>query len=83
MIPFSSDYFLRCGNLLLLMAYSVRDILWLRLFAVAAALITIPFFVLQPTVLRAERLELCLRIDQRISILVAFHRTASGSIHAI
>ena len=32
-----------------MVAYSVRDILWLRLFAVGAALITIPFFVLQPT----------------------------------
>jgi len=30
-------------------AYSVRDILWLRMFAVAASLIAIPYFVLQPT----------------------------------
>jgi hypothetical protein len=30
-------------------AYSVRDVLWLRLFAVAAALIAIPYFVLHPT----------------------------------
>jgi CRP-like cAMP-binding protein len=48
MISFSSDYFLHVGNVLLLIAYSVRDILWLRLFAVAAALIAIPYFVLQP-----------------------------------
>jgi hypothetical protein len=53
MISFSSDYFLHAGNVLLLVAYSVRDILWLRLFAVTAALITIPFFLLQPTILWA------------------------------
>jgi CRP-like cAMP-binding protein len=34
-------------------AYSVHDVLWLRLFAVAASLITIPYFVLQPTTLWA------------------------------
>jgi CRP-like cAMP-binding protein len=49
MISFNPNYFIHAGNILLLVAYSVRDILWLRLFAVAAALITIPFFVLQPT----------------------------------
>jgi CRP-like cAMP-binding protein len=34
-------------------AYSVHDVLWLRLFAVAASLITIPYFLLQPTTLWA------------------------------
>jgi len=34
-------------------AYSVRDVLWLRLFAVAASLIAIPYYVLQPTMLWA------------------------------
>jgi hypothetical protein len=53
MISFNPNYFIHAGNVLLLAAYSVRDILWLRLFAVAAALITIPFFVLQPTPLWA------------------------------
>jgi len=48
MISFNSDYFLHAGNVLLLIAYSVRDILWLRLFAVAAALIAVPYFILQP-----------------------------------
>src|SRR6201998_215865 len=42
------NYFIHAGNILLLVAYSVRDILWLRLFAVPASLITLPFFVLQP-----------------------------------
>jgi membrane protein implicated in regulation of membrane protease activity len=45
---FNPNYFLHAANLLLLVAYSVRDILWLRLFAVASALIAIPYFVLQP-----------------------------------
>ena len=47
------NYFIHAGNILLLIAYSVRDILWLRLFAVAAALITIPFYALQSTALWA------------------------------
>ena len=49
----NSIYFIHVGNVLLLVAYSVRDILWLRLFAVAASLISIPYFVLQPTTLWA------------------------------
>ena len=47
------DYFIHAANILLLIAYSVRDVLWLRLFAVSASLIAIPFYVLQPTVLWA------------------------------
>src|SRR5262245_66394052 len=35
----------------MLVAYSVRDILWLRWFAVAAALTNIPYLLLQGTVL--------------------------------
>ena len=45
---FNPSYFLHVANILLLVAYSVRDILWLRLFAVAASLISLPYFVLQP-----------------------------------
>lgn len=47
------NYFIHGANILLLVAYSVRDILWLRLFAVAASLISIPYFVFQPTPLWA------------------------------
>ena len=46
--PFNPTYFLHAANILLLVAYSVRDILWLRLFAVAASLISLPYFILQP-----------------------------------
>lgn len=49
MVPFNPNYFLHAANVLLLVAYSVRDILWLRLFAVASGMISIPYFVLQPT----------------------------------
>ena len=45
---FYPSYFLHAANILLLVAYSVRDILWLRLFAVAASLISLPYFLLQP-----------------------------------
>jgi hypothetical protein len=49
----SADYFIHGANILMLVAYSVRDILWLRLFALAASLISIPYFVLQATPLWA------------------------------
>src|SRR5262245_23061798 len=47
----ATDYLVHFSNILLLVAYSVRDILWLRWFAVAAALTNIPYFLLQSTVL--------------------------------
>jgi len=50
---FNLDYFIHAANILLLAAYSVRDILWLRLFAVASSLIAMPYFLLQPTPLWA------------------------------
>jgi hypothetical protein len=53
MNSFSPNYFIHAANVLLLVAYSVRDILWLRLFAVGASFISIPYFVLQPTALWA------------------------------
>jgi hypothetical protein len=46
-----ADYLVHISNILLLVSYSVRDILWLRWFAVGAALINIPYFLLQGTVL--------------------------------
>ncbi|HEV8328049.1 MAG TPA: cyclic nucleotide-binding domain-containing protein [Nitrospiraceae bacterium] len=45
------DYLVHFSNILLLVSYSVRDILWLRWFAVAAAVTNIPYFLLQGTVL--------------------------------
>jgi Cyclic nucleotide-binding domain len=45
----SIDYFIHAANILLLVAYSIRDILWLRLFAVASSLAAMPYFLLQPT----------------------------------
>jgi len=53
MNSFPPDYFIHAANILLLVAYSVRDILWLRLFAVAASLMSIPYFALQSTILWA------------------------------
>jgi len=45
------DLLVHVSNVLLLVAYSVRDILWLRWFAVAAALTNIPYFLLQRHIL--------------------------------
>jgi hypothetical protein len=47
------DYFIHAANILLLGAYSVRDILWLRVLAVTSSLAAIPYFLLQPTPLWA------------------------------
>jgi Popeye-like protein len=46
-----ADYLVHFSNLLLLVSYSVRDMLWLRWFAVAAALTVIPYYLAQPDVL--------------------------------
>ncbi|HEY6643269.1 cyclic nucleotide-binding domain-containing protein [Povalibacter sp.] len=46
-----ADYFAHASNVLLLISYSVRDILWLRWFAVAAAFIVMPYYLAQPTIL--------------------------------
>jgi len=46
-----ADYLVHFSNILLLVSYSVRDILWLRWFAVAAALTVVPYYLVQPNVL--------------------------------
>jgi len=45
---FHIDYFIHAANILLLAAYSIRDILWLRLFAVMSSVAAMPYFLLQP-----------------------------------
>jgi CRP-like cAMP-binding protein len=50
---FNLDYCIHAANISLLAAYSVRDILWLRLFAVASSMIAMPYFLFQPTPLWA------------------------------
>jgi hypothetical protein len=46
-----ADYLVHLSNFLLLISYSVRDILWLRWFAVAAAFIVMPYYLAQPNIL--------------------------------
>lgn len=46
-----TDYLVHFSNALMLVAYSVRDILWLRWFAVASAVTVIPYYLLQANVL--------------------------------
>lgn len=53
MSSINPNLFIHGANILLLVAYSVRDVLWLRLFAVASALVAIPYFLLQPAPLWA------------------------------
>jgi len=44
-----SIYFLAVANGLLLVGYSVRKVLWLRLLVAVSSLIAIPYYALQPT----------------------------------
>jgi hypothetical protein len=46
-----ADYLVHFSNLLMLVSYSVRDILWLRWFAVAAAITVIPYYLMQADIL--------------------------------
>jgi len=50
---FHADYFIHGANVVLLIAYSVRDILWLRVLALTSSLVAIPYFLLQPVPLWA------------------------------
>jgi hypothetical protein len=78
-ISFKPDYFIHGANVLLLLAYSVRDILWLRLFALASSLIAIPYFFLQPTPLWAALGWSTLFVAiNTIPIVASFHRASSG-----
>lgn len=52
-LSFHADYFIHAANVVLLLAYSVRDILWLRVLALTSSLIAIPYFLLQPAPLWA------------------------------
>jgi hypothetical protein len=45
------EYLVHVSNLLMLVSYSVRDILWLRWFAVAAAVANVPYYLAQTTIL--------------------------------
>lgn len=45
---FNSNLFIHAANVILLVGFSVRDILWLRLLAMASSLIVMLFFLQQP-----------------------------------
>jgi len=53
MNSYESSYLLAAANVLLLVGYSVPDVLWLRLLAATASLIAIPYYAVQPTILWA------------------------------
>jgi Popeye-like protein len=47
----AANYLVHFSNILLLVSYSVRDMLWLRWFAVAAAVTVIPYYLVQADIL--------------------------------
>ena len=75
MTSFNPTYFIHAANILLVVAYSVRDIMWLRLFAVASGLISLP--ILRPpahTAVGTHRLDLSASQDS-----ISFNPGASFS----
>lgn len=44
-------YFLHIANILFVLSYSVRDIMWLRILALCGVLVSLPYYYLQPEVL--------------------------------
>jgi len=47
----SPEYFLHASNIARLVSFSVKDVLWLRVFAIVASLIGVPYFYLRDAVL--------------------------------
>jgi len=47
----TAEYLVHFSNILMLVSYSVRNMLWLRWFAVAAALTNMPYFLFQREIL--------------------------------
>jgi CRP-like cAMP-binding protein len=45
------EYFLHTSNLARVVSFSAKDVMWLRIFAILASLIGVPYFYLQPAVL--------------------------------
>ena len=45
------QYFLHVANILFVLSYSVRDMMWLRVLALCGVLISLPYYYLQPEVL--------------------------------
>lgn len=51
-LPFTpANLFVHGSNLILLLAYTTRDMMWLRVLALAAAVTIIPYYFIQPSVL--------------------------------
>lgn len=50
------NYFIHAANILLLFAYLLRDMLWLRILALGSSLCAIPYFILHPATLWAPLL---------------------------
>jgi hypothetical protein len=53
MNSYESNGFLAAANVLLLVGYSIREVLWLRLLAAASSFIAIPYYAMQPAPLWA------------------------------
>ena len=72
------NFFLNLANVILVVGYSVRDMLWLRLLAVASSFIALPYFFLQPTPLRTPILwSNIVRRNQSLSVMASLSSSAA------
>jgi len=73
-----ADYLVHISNIMLLVSYSVRDILWLRWFAVGAALINIPYFPSRERALATGSLGTRIHRNQPVSDHAHLSRASFG-----
>ena len=79
MNSFNPNYFIHAANVLLVVAYSVRDILWLRLFAGRSLADFHPIFrATADNAVGAAQLECRVCSDQFAAIMASLHRASSS-----
>jgi hypothetical protein len=66
----SAEYFLHASNITRVVSVSAKDVLWLRVFAILASLIGLPYFYLQTTVRSAIRAAILSRARSAFDDLV-------------
>jgi hypothetical protein len=63
------NWFFHAANIILVVGYSVRDVLWLRLLAAASSLIALPFFSSAIHALGAHPVDHLVRRHQPLPVL--------------
>ena len=72
------EYFLHASNITRVLSFSAKDVMWLRVLAILASLIELPYFYLQPVVLWEPNLGSAVHDHQRLPCLAALDGASSG-----